>query len=180
MSSLDPHHRPAPAAAARPIAAGDSPATAGSGKAPVRRLSQSLEALLFPSAPATRPALLRILVGSYTLWYLVPRLDMLMKVAQSDHRLFAPVGVVFGGVVVPQVFRWLLHATLAAAAAFTLGLCHRLSGPAFAGLLLWLLCYRNSWSMIYHSDNLLALHAIVLGLTPSANRSEEHTSELQS
>src|SRR6185295_18697556 len=30
-------------------------------------------------------------------------------------------------------------------------------------------CYRNSWSMIYHSDNLLVLHTIVLGLTRSAD-----------
>ena len=42
-------------------------------------------------------------------------------------------------------------------------------GPLHAGLLLWTLSYRNSWSMIFHSDNTLVLHTAVLGLTPSAD-----------
>ena len=46
---------------------------------------------------------------------------------------------------------------------------HRVVGPEHAGLLLWTLSYRNSWSMIFHSDNNLVLHTAVLGLSPSAD-----------
>ena len=44
-----------------------------------------------------------------------------------------------------------------------------LSGPLFAVLLLLVVSYRNSWSMIYHVDNLLVLNILVLGLTRSAD-----------
>ena len=60
-------------------------------------------------------------------------------------------------------------ATLVANVAFILGLRHRYTGPLFAGLLLWVLSYRNSWSMIYHNDNALVLHAAILGLSRSAD-----------
>ncbi|NJM08483.1 hypothetical protein HC891_23340 [Candidatus Gracilibacteria bacterium] len=61
-------------------------------------------------------------------------------------------------------------ATLLANLAFMLGIGHRVSGPVFAGLLLWLLSYRNSWSMIYHNDNVLVLHALILGFSPPPTR----------
>ena len=59
--------------------------------------------------------------------------------------------------------------TIVVNVAFLLGWGFRLSGPAFALLLLGILCYRNSWSMIYHSDNLLILQALVLGWTRAAD-----------
>ncbi|MGH7454288.1 MAG: hypothetical protein ACRENG_23235, partial [bacterium] len=64
--------------------------------------------------------------------------------------------------------RFLLIATLAANIAFIFGWQHRYTGPLFGGLLLALLCYRNSWSMIYHSDNALVFHALILGVAPAA------------
>jgi hypothetical protein len=67
------------------------------------------------------------------------------------------------------VFRRLLIATLVANVLFILGFRHRYNGPLFAGLLLWVMSYRNSWSMIYHSNNVLLLHAIVLGTSRSAD-----------
>jgi hypothetical protein len=42
-------------------------------------------------------------------------------------------------------------------------------GLVYAVLLLCLLCYRNSWSMIYHTDNVLVLHVLVLSLAPVAD-----------
>ena len=69
----------------------------------------------------------------------------------------------------PELFRWLFLATLATGVCFTLGLGLRITGPLFAGLLLWVLCYRNSWSMIYHSDNLLVFHVFVPAVARSAD-----------
>ncbi len=135
----------------------------------MKSTSQKVHDFWFESTPATRLALLRIFIGGFALWYLLNEQDDFLKVAQTDPRLFAPVGVVFHGVIDLELFRWLFNATLVGAIAFTLGLWHRFVGPVFAGLLLWLMCYRNSWSMIYHSDNLVVLHMIVLGFTRAAD-----------
>jgi hypothetical protein len=50
-----------------------------------------------------------------------------------------------------------------------LGAGHRVTGRLHSALLLWTLSYRNSWSMIYHSDNTLVLHTLVLGAARSAD-----------
>lgn len=124
-----------------------------------------------PPTPAARLALFRIAVGLFALVYLGPRYDMVVKMAASDPGLFEPVGVaaVLDAPMSAEVFRWLVVGTLVAGGLFTVGAGARVTGPAFAGLLLWVLCYRNSWSMIFHSDNLLVLHVIVLALTRSAD-----------
>jgi hypothetical protein len=96
---------------------------------------------------------------------------MLLEVARTDPSLFKPVGAVsyLERPVSVKVFRRVLIATLVANAAFILGWRHRYTGPLFGGLLLWVLCYRTSWSMIFHNDNVLVLHALILGLAPSAD-----------
>jgi hypothetical protein len=96
---------------------------------------------------------------------------MLNRVARTDHALFAPVGVVklLDRPLDPATFRMLLAGTQAANVAFVLGWRHCATGPLFAGSLLSLCTYRNSWSMIYHSDNIAVLHVLVLGLAPSAD-----------
>jgi hypothetical protein len=52
---------------------------------------------------------------------------------------------------------------------FVVGWGHRFTGPLFGALLLWILSYRQSWSMIYHSMNLPALHVLILGLARAAD-----------
>lgn len=135
------------------------------------RSLRDLDAFWFERAPATRPAVLRILIGVYVLYYLAPRYSMYMKIARSDLSLFKPVGVASNleKPVPVWVFRGMLIATLVANVLFILGFRHRHTGPLFAGLLLWVMSYRNSWSMIYHSNNVLLLHAMILGLSRSAD-----------
>jgi hypothetical protein len=58
---------------------------------------------------------------------------------------------------------------MAANVAFVLGLRHAIVGPLFALTLTVVLSYRNSFSMVYHSENLLVWHAIVLAASPSAD-----------
>lgn len=125
----------------------------------------------FAEAPAGRLAVLRILVGVFALYYVGVRFDMFIKIAETEESLFAPVGVAafLGAPIGVGLFRAILIATLAANVAFILGWRHRYTGPLFAGLLMWLLCYRNSWSMIFHSDNAMVMHVLVMGLAASAD-----------
>jgi hypothetical protein len=58
--------------------------------------------------------------------------------------------------------------TAIAAVPFVLGWRFRIVGPLFAALLLWTLSYRNSWGMIFHTENLLVLHVMVLAVAPAA------------
>lgn len=135
------------------------------------RVLRALDGYWFEKAPAVRPAVLRVLVGVYLLYYLGRRYSMFVKVAGSDASLFKPVGVasVLDKPVPVETFWRLLVATYVANVAFIFGWRHRYTGPLFAGLLLWVMSYRNSWSMVYHNDNGLVLHAMILGLTPSAD-----------
>ncbi|MCC7539294.1 MAG: HTTM domain-containing protein, partial [Deltaproteobacteria bacterium] len=52
---------------------------------------------------------------------------------------------------------------------FALGWRFRALGPAFVVALFAVLSYRSSWGMIFHSENLLLLHALVLAVAPSAD-----------
>lgn len=122
-------------------------------------------------APAARPALLRALTGAFTAVYLARRTTMLGAIHRSDPQMFAPVGPcrVLRRPLPPRAADALVRAELIADVAFTLGVCHRVVGPLHAGLLLWTLSYRNSWSMIFHNDNNLVLHTMVLGTSRSAD-----------
>jgi hypothetical protein len=121
--------------------------------------------------PAARLGLSRVLVGGFTLAYLGLRRETLRKVVRTDPKLFAPVGPVkiLRRPMRPQVADVLNDATLVSAALFTLGVGHRLTGPLHSALLTWTASYRNSWSMIYHTDNTLVAHTVVLAVSPAAD-----------
>ena len=123
------------------------------------------------AAPASRLGLVRALVGGYTLYYLLKRRKMFKKVVRTDPELFSPVGPVR---VLPKpvpvaVADALNDATLVTTALFTLGSGHRVIGKLHSALLTWTLSYRNSWSMIFHSDNTLVMHTIVLSAARSSD-----------
>ena len=125
----------------------------------------------FVPAPPERLGALRLLIGGYSLIYLWRRRRMLARIAETDARLYAPVGLArpLRTPLPPAAARATVDATLLANAAFVAGAWHRITGPVYATLLLWTLSYRNSWSMIFHTDNTLVLHAIVLGCSRSAD-----------
>jgi hypothetical protein len=137
----------------------------------VRAVKERLLALWYIPAPAARLALLRIAVGCFATYYLTTRLRPLSNVATLQNWQFAPVGVVWflarplpSAVVLGSVV-----VTIALAVAFTLGFRYRVVAPAFALLLLWITSYRNSWGMLYHTDNLLVFHALLLAVAPAAD-----------
>jgi hypothetical protein len=134
-------------------------------------LRRRLEAAWFPDTPAARLALLRILTGGWALAHFSRRQGMLRRVGRTDPALFEPVGVVraLDRPLDPKTYDALLAGTQVAGAAFVLGWRHRATGPLFAGSLLSLCSYRNSWSMVYHMDNIAVLHVLVLGMSPAAD-----------
>jgi len=125
----------------------------------------------FVPAPAARLGWMRVVLGAFSLRYLFKRRRMLAGLHRTDPRLYSPVGVArpVPGPLAPAAADALASATLAANVAFLAGWRHRYTGPLYALLLLWTLSYRNSWSMVFHTDNQLVLHALVLGVAPSAD-----------
>lgn len=63
----------------------------------------------------------------------------------------------------------LVVAAILLAGAFALGCAYRITAPLFAACLLWVLTYRNSWGMIFHTENLLVLHVAILAVAPAAD-----------
>ncbi|GAA5160535.1 hypothetical protein GCM10023321_43400 [Pseudonocardia eucalypti] len=123
------------------------------------------------SAPARRLGLVRAVVGGYTLVYLLKQRKKFRRLGRTDPSLFAPVGPVCAlrKPLPAPVADALLDATVASSALFTLGTGHRLVGPLHSALLTWTLSYRNSWSMVYHSENTLVLHTLLLGASRAAD-----------
>lgn len=130
-----------------------------------------IEQILFPALPATRLAFIRIALGIFAFWYVAERYSMYLKMAASDPFYFKPLGAVWwlNEPLSLAAFEALMVATLLANVAFIAGWKYRFTGPAFALLLLVLLSYRNSWTMIYHSDNAMVIHALILGFVGAAD-----------
>jgi len=126
----------------------------------------------FAPAPAERLAGIRILVGAFAAVYLLAMLGRLLAVARLPASSFAPIGVV--GLVAerpldPLLWQMLVGLAVALSLAFAVGALHRVLAPLFAAVLLFVLTYRSSWGMIFHTENLLVLHVIVLALAPAAD-----------
>lgn len=122
-------------------------------------------------APARRLAALRLLVGGYALSYLLIRFGHFVSVSAMSAQQWKPVGPV--ALLAAPLPPWavVLQVVLATAlgVAFVAGWRFRLSGPAFAAAFLWVTSYRNSWSMVFHTENLIVLHVLVLAAAPSAD-----------
>ncbi len=126
----------------------------------------------FAPQPATRLAALRLVLGLYVVTDLIGRLPSLLHYAAMPAGDFKPVGVV--GLVldaplpvgVAQAEVWW---TLLLALLFTAGVAYRVAAPLFALHLLWTLTYRNSWGMVFHTENLEVLHVGILALAPAAD-----------
>ena len=136
-----------------------------------RRPLRALDVWLRAPGPATRLAALRILVGACATVYLAVRLVHLISFVEFPARSFDPVGVV--ALLSAPLPGWLVIGlvllSLPLAVAFTLGWRFAATGPLFAANLLWVLSYRNSWGMIFHTDNLMVLHILVLALSRAAD-----------
>src|SRR4051812_2060053 len=128
------------------------------------------DAWLLAPVPRERLALLRIGIGAYAWIYLLARGRDVLAPAHYPESSFAPLGVV--RLLDAPLSAWALYALYAlcviSGALFVLGAAYRWVAPLFALSLLWVLSYRHSWGMIFHTDNLLVLHVALLALAPAA------------
>jgi predicted DCC family thiol-disulfide oxidoreductase YuxK len=136
----------------------------------MKYLLNQLHAFWYSPMPPERLATLRIATGLFSLWYFATRFGMMQRIATTDPSLYKPVGI---ATFLPQpmdanLFFWILVTTLALNILYTLGWKFSYTGPLFAVALLFVLCYRNSWSMIYHNSNALVLHVFIIGFVPAA------------
>ena len=137
----------------------------------MRALLARFDRAFFAPAPPERLAVLRLLAGGFALVYLCVRAGHLQHVGHLPRASFAPVGVV--SVLSAPLPLWAVRGLIAAAivsgAAFVSGYRYRLSAPLFGALLLWVLSYRNSWGMVFHTENLTVLHVIALACGRAAD-----------
>lgn len=125
----------------------------------------------FAPAPAARAATLRILVGGFAVVALLVELPEYLRVADRDPSRFESVGPLFflADPLGSGTARLMLALTIACGIAFVIGWRFRIVGPAFALLFLAATTYRDSWGQLFHTDNLVAFHVLVLGFTRSAD-----------
>lgn len=120
-------------------------------------------------APPERLRTLRVLVGTYAVLWLVAGVFQFSSVTRFQASEFAPVGPV--GLLSAPLPAFVVHAlwflAVAFGVAFVAGYRYRVVGPAFALLFLWVTSYRNSWGMKFHTENLVALHLLLLAAAPA-------------
>ncbi len=136
-----------------------------------RSLGQRFDGWLFDSMPAERVATLRLLVFTFGVTYLLVRTRNLTDFLKFTGDAFEPVGPVslLASPLPASVVMAIFIATVVAGVAATVGFKFRFTAPIYALGLLWVTSYRNSWGMIFHTENLLVMHTLILAFAPAAD-----------
>lgn len=123
------------------------------------------------SVPAERLALTRVLVGAFASIYLLASTRDLLSAIDFSPRQLVPVGLTswLSAPLPPLLVVASVVLVVTTGLLFTVGLAFTYSAPLFALSLLWVTTYRSSWGMIFHTDNLLTLHVLLLALSPAAD-----------
>lgn len=126
---------------------------------------------LWHPAPARRLAALRVLVGAYTVAFLLARSASFWQMADLPAWQAEGVGVLWflDASWSPTLVHVLYLVTLLLGVSFTLGLGFRVTGPLFAVAFLVVSTYRMSFGHVIHTEHLVALHLLALGFTRSAD-----------
>jgi hypothetical protein len=121
---------------------------------------------------ARRLAVVRVLVGTYAAIWLAVRLPHHLDLAGLPDARWEPVG--FLSVLDSPPPAWLARvvaiAAVPAAVALAAGWRLRASAPACAVTLLAVTTYASSWGQLFHTENLLVLHVVVLAGAALAGR----------
>jgi glucan phosphoethanolaminetransferase (alkaline phosphatase superfamily) len=121
----------------------------------VRHPLKTLLAYWFSPMPAERLAAVRCCVGLFALWYFGRRIGLYSEVARGQSRHFDPKGLAgfLDAPIPPLLIDVLFALMLLLIVFFIVGWRYRIIAPLLALLSLFLISYRNSWSMVYHTDN---------------------------
>jgi Vitamin K-dependent gamma-carboxylase len=122
------------------------------------------------AAPARRLAALRLLTGTFAVAYLLVRLPYFFDLTRLPADRWDPPGVLgpLGSPPPEGLVRVLLALAILAGLGYVAGWHYRVTGPLFAVLLLGVMSYRNAWGHLFHTDNLVVLHVLIVGLAPAA------------
>lgn len=135
------------------------------------RRGARLERFWFVPAPASRLAVVRVLICAYALIWLVACAPIVLPSLWFPADRFEPVGIttLIAAPLAPAlgIAIWLL--TGAAGVAVLLGWRFRMIAPVFGLGLLWVTSYRSSWGMIFHTENLLVIDALILAILPASD-----------
>jgi hypothetical protein len=134
------------------------------------RERSAIDRFLRPSVPAKRLAALRIFIGTFAGVYTLARIPGFAGVARFGPHEFAPAGPVklLSAPLPPSVVYASIALTLLLAVPFVLGWRFRLVAPAFAAAFLWITSYRSSFGFLFHTENLAAIHLVVLAMSDAA------------
>lgn len=126
--------------------------------------------------PSAHVCAVRVGVAGFAVLYLIARLPAIAAMADFPAGRFDPVGPLAWLSYPPPKAGVLAAGALAVAsgALFAAGRRPVLTGPAFALLLLGLTTYRNSWGKVIHTENLMVLHVLVLGIGWSLAAGRRH------
>jgi hypothetical protein len=125
---------------------------------------------LFQPAPAARLHAWRALVGAYATVWLLIRIPAHLDHADQLGSRWDPVGML-GPLDGPLPSALVVVIAIAApvlAALFAGGWRYRVVAPAFALVLLAVTTLDSSWGQVFHTENLLVLHVVILALAPAA------------
>lgn len=116
--------------------------------------------------PYARFAMVRLLTAGFAFVYIAIRLRDLSNYTRFSPENFSPVGVV--AILSSPFPTWLTTALVIAtglcALLFSIGRWERATGPALAIGFIWVTSYRNSWGKLFHTENLIALHLVAIGI----------------
>jgi hypothetical protein len=133
-------------------------------------IGRRIDGWLINPVPAARLGVFRILVGAYAAVWSMIRLPEHLALARHTEARWEPVGVLAPLPHPPADWAIVVLALVVPvlAAAFAAGWRYRVIGPVTALALLALLTFASSWGQIFHTENLLALHVVVLAGAPAA------------
>jgi hypothetical protein len=125
----------------------------------------------FPQMPAERLAVLRILVGTYSVLYFTARLPYWLSFSRHRAIQFHPVGLLrwLDDPIHPAVYQIFVAMAVLTSFLFLFGAAYRITAPLFALCLGVVLTYANSWGAVLHTDNLWLMHVLILALAPAAD-----------
>lgn len=134
-------------------------------------LLKALDRLWFAPMTPISLSLCRWATGAFCLYRLLDLRAYFVRAAGGAPEVFHPVGIasILSEPLAKSTYDNMLGVTIFLAGMFMVGLAHRIFAPVFAVLLLFVLSYSNSWAMVYHTENMLVLHVLILAITPSAS-----------